>query len=275
MAGTATHWTRSGQPGRHAESLVTPHPLARQVRALLLLTLLRLGDTSSAEQSLASTDASQRGTGEICAAAAALRLAQGDPHAALQELAPVLDGSARPVTAVRIGALVVGAIAFDAAGNPAAAKDALEHALELAEPDGIVLPFLLHPAPQLLERRSRQGTAHAALVLDILGLLTQGNENAFAAAGPGKPAALDSAGRRDRLGPGTSLREPLSETEMRVLRYLLTNLTAPEIASELYLSTNTIKTHIRHLYDKLGAHRRAEAVERARALGLLAPSHRR
>ncbi len=262
---------------KHAESLVTPHPLARQVRALLLLTLLRLGDTTSAEQSLASTDASQRDTGEISAAAAALRLARGDPHAALQELAPVLDGSARPVTAVRIGALVVGAIAFDAAGDPAAAKDALEHALELAEPDGIVLPFLLHPAPQLLERHSRQRTAHAALVLDILGLLARSNEDNFAAADPGQPASLAGGDiRRGGLARSVgSLREPLSETEMRVLRYLPTNLTTPEIASELYLSTNTIKTHIRHLYDKLGAHRRAEAVERARALGLLAPSHRR
>jgi LuxR family transcriptional regulator, maltose regulon positive regulatory protein len=261
---------------RHAESLVTPHPLARQVRALLLLTLLRLGDISSAEQSLASADASQRGTGEMRAAAAALRLAQGDPHAALRELAPVLDGSARPVTAVQIGALVVGAIAFDAASDPAAAENAVERALDLAEPDGIILPFLLHPAPKLLERHSRHRTAHAALLLDILGLLAQSNENAFATAGPGRFAALDGAGiRSDSLGPATSLREPLSETEMRVLRYLPTNLTTPEIGSELYLSANTIKTHIRHLYDKLGAHRRAEAVERARALGLLAPSHHR
>jgi LuxR family transcriptional regulator, maltose regulon positive regulatory protein len=262
---------------KHAESLVTPHPLARQVRALLLLTLLRLGDTSSAEQSLAGTDASQRGTGEMCAAAAALRLAQGDPHAALRELAPVLDGSARPITAARIGALVVGAIAFDAAGDPAAAKDAVEYALELAEPDGIVLPFLLHPAPQLLEQRSRQGTAHAALVLDILGMLAQENENAFAAARPGKPASGVSGDSPwgGSLRSAGSLRGSLSATEMRVLRYLPTNLTTPEIAGELYLSANTIKTHIRHLYDKLGAHRRAEAVAQARALGLLAPSHRR
>jgi LuxR family transcriptional regulator, maltose regulon positive regulatory protein len=68
------------------------------------------------------------------------------------------------------------------------------------------------------------------------------------------------------------VREPLSQGEMRVLRYLPTKLSAPEIASELYLSVNTVKTHMRHLYDKLGVHRRHEAVERARALGLLAPS---
>jgi LuxR family transcriptional regulator, maltose regulon positive regulatory protein len=57
-----------------------------------------------------------------------------------------------------------------------------------------------------------------------------------------------------------------------VLRYLPTNLTAPEIAGELYVSTNTVKTHMRNLYAKLGTHRRAETVARARDLGLLAPS---
>jgi LuxR family maltose regulon positive regulatory protein len=57
-----------------------------------------------------------------------------------------------------------------------------------------------------------------------------------------------------------------------VLRYMPTNLTAPEIARELYISPNTVRTHIKNLYAKLGTHHRAEAVERARTLGLLAPS---
>jgi LuxR family transcriptional regulator, maltose regulon positive regulatory protein len=57
-----------------------------------------------------------------------------------------------------------------------------------------------------------------------------------------------------------------------VLRYLPTNLTAPEIASELYVSRNTVKTHMRNLHAKLGTHDRAEAVNCARGLGLLAPS---
>ena len=68
--------------------------------------------------------------------------------------------------------------------------------------------------------------------------------------------------------------EPLTESEIRVLRYLPTNLTGPEIAGELYVSHNTVRTHITHLYAKLGTHRRAETVARARDLGLLAPSAR-
>jgi ATP/maltotriose-dependent transcriptional regulator MalT len=78
--------------------------------------------------------------------------------------------------------------------------------------------------------------------------------------------------RRPQAG---RLREPLTQSEIRVLRYLPTNLSQPEIAEELALSVNTINTHIRHLYRKLGVHRRGEAVERARDLGLLAPSARR
>ena len=68
------------------------------------------------------------------------------------------------------------------------------------------------------------------------------------------------------------LADPLSEAELRVLRYLPTNLRAPEIAGELFVSVNTVRTHMRHIDTKLGVHQRAKAVERARELRLLAPS---
>jgi LuxR family transcriptional regulator, maltose regulon positive regulatory protein len=109
--------------------------------------------------------------------------------------------------------------------------------------------------PGLLQRQARQRTAHAALIAEILSLL--------AGQAPAPPA-----------GPRPPL-EPLSDSEIRVLRYLPTNLTGPEIAGELYVSLNTIRAHLRHLYAKLGTHRRADTVARARALGLLAPSPRR
>jgi LuxR family maltose regulon positive regulatory protein len=110
--------------------------------------------------------------------------------------------------------------------------------------------------PDLLDRHRRGGTTHAGLIAEIL--------NVLAGQQPGSPPT----------GP-QHLREPLSHAEARVLRYLPTKLSTPEIAGELYLSVNTVKTHMRHLYEKLGAHRRHEAVEQARALGLLAPSPRR
>ena len=125
--------------------------------------------------------------------------------------------------------------------------------MHCAEPDGAQLWFLLHPAPGLLERHARHRTSHAALIAEILSLLA------------GRTPAPPRAGPRPPL-------KPLSDSELRVLRYLPTNLSGPEIAGELCVSHNTVRTHITHLYGKLGAHTRAEAVARARALGLLAPS---
>jgi ATP/maltotriose-dependent transcriptional regulator MalT len=87
----------------------------------------------------------------------------------------------------------------------------------------------------------------------------------------GTPAA--SGARLTRTAPPKpALPEPLTDSETRVLRYLPTNLQAPEIAGELTLSVHTIRTHIRHLYQKLAVHSRTEAVAQARVLGLLTPA---
>jgi LuxR family maltose regulon positive regulatory protein len=169
-------------------------------------------------------------------------------------LAPVLDGSAPSVLRAWLGlALLLQAIAKDALGDEGAAASDLERALDLAERDGMLTIFLLHPARVLLERHARQRTAHAALIADILSLLA-GRTLASPPARPQPPV------------------DALSDSEMRVLRYLPTNLPAAQIANELYVSTNTVRTHMRHVYEKLGTHTRADAVDRARALGLLAPS---
>jgi LuxR family maltose regulon positive regulatory protein len=222
-------------------------------RSFLVQTLVRLGETERAEQALAALTDQDRDGGAMRTGLAVLRLAQDNPHAAIAALAPVLDGSAPvPWPGWLVQALWLEAIARDGGGDPAAAGHALERALDLAEPDGALFWFLLHPAPGLLERHARHGTAHAALIADILSLLA------------GRTLA-QPAGPRPPL-------EALSGSELRVLRYLPTNLSGPEIAGELYVSHNTVRTHITHLYGKLGTHTRAEAVARARALGLLAPS---
>ncbi|MGB8881555.1 MAG: LuxR C-terminal-related transcriptional regulator, partial [Solirubrobacteraceae bacterium] len=154
-----------------------------------------------------------------------------------------------------IQALLLRAIALDRVRDAGGVSHALERALDLAEPDGLILPFLFFPARELLERHARLRTAHASLISEILDVL----------AGKAQTA---------RPGQAPQLLEPLSDTELRVLRYLPTNLPAPEIASELVVSVNTIRTHTRHLYNKLGVHTRAQAVEQARELGLLAPTPR-
>jgi LuxR family transcriptional regulator, maltose regulon positive regulatory protein len=238
---------------RLAARLAKPNLMVHGDRSFLVQALVRLGETERAEQALAALADQDRDNGQVRISMAALRLAQDNPHAAAAALAPVLDGSVPlPWPGWLAQAFLLEAIARDALGDPAAAGRAVERALDLAEPDGVLLWFVLHPAPGLLERGARHGTAHAALIAEILSLLA-GNR-------PASP-----------VGPAP-LVEPLSDSEIRVLRYLPTNLTGPEIAGELYVSLNTVRTHMRHLYAKLGTHRRAEAVARARALGLLAPS---
>jgi LuxR family maltose regulon positive regulatory protein len=77
--------------------------------------------------------------------------------------------------------------------------------------------------------------------------------------------------RRSTLERSDVLVEPLSERELEVLRLLAAGLESPEIARELIISVSTARTHIKNIYGKLGVHGRVQAIERARALGLVRP----
>ena len=236
--------------------LADRHPFALRTRARLLQTQVGTGQREAAQSAIAEIGDAERGTSEIRIAAAVIHLAAPDPEQALDILAPVIEGSAprmHPLTATT-EAQVLDAVAHDQLGDTRAAELSMETALDLAEPQGIVLPFILAPTQRILERLTRHQTAHAMLRQTILDVLA-----GSAPAVHRKPAPL---------------LDELSEAELRVIRYLPTNLRAPEIAAELFVSTNTIRTHQRHIYAKLGAHGRAEAVARARELGLLAPSVR-
>ena len=239
--------------------LVTTHALTLQTRQFLVHTQLRLGDTDAARATLAGFSSEDRGWGEAAVATAALHLADGDARAAVDVLAPVLAGHA-PVLLESsvVHALLLDAIAQDRLGRPLAREADIERALDLAESDVHIFPFVMTPARELLERHPRHRTAHAALLSEILDVLA-------------------GSAPRMRAAESPPLQDELSESELRVLRYLPSNLSAPEIASELYLSTSTVKTHLLHIYTKLDVHRRTEAVERARELGLLTPlsAHRR
>ena len=121
-------------------------------------------------------------------------------------------------------------IADDAPGDSNASALAWERVLGLAKPDRVLSPALIRMALGLLERQARYRHAEAALISAVADLL--GGVSALAPP-PGEPAWPD---------------EPLTESETRVLRYLPTDMGAPEIAAELYLSANAVKTHLRHLY---------------------------
>jgi len=242
-------------------SLAREHVLPVEVRGWILHTQGLLGETAAVRATLAALDAGERDGAGMRIAAAALALAEGRPQDAVDVLAPMVsdgaepgvDGSAQVLNLRRATAhaLLLDAAARDRLGDPGAAEASIERALELAERDGMILQFTLVPVRELLERHPRHRTAHGTLLATILDLLRGSSR------GPERAAA--------------ALRDELSEAELRVVRYLPSNLKASEIAAELYVSANTVRTHLRHIYAKLDAHSRSEAVARARELRLLAP----
>ena len=234
-------------------------PMGKEVRTieprgLMLQTLVRMGRAAEARAALAALDEEERDRALVRIAAAEIHLAQNDPGAALEVLAPVIEGSSRAAhsTTSLIDALIFVGLAHAKLGDDRAAENAIESALEFAEPEGIIVPFAVAPVGELLKRHPRRRTAHAALHSEILDVL--------------------SGAAPRQTGPARPATEDLSEAELRVARFLPSNLKAPEIAAELFVSPNTVRTHLRHIYSKLDVHNRAEAVERARELGLLAPS---
>jgi LuxR family maltose regulon positive regulatory protein len=230
--------------------MVGRHGLSSRVIAWTAATQARLGMLDQARATLAALDAREAATGEIRTAAAVIRLAEQDPSGARRELRSVLDGTA-PVSSflTPIEARLLEALACRDLGDDHAAGAAVEQALNLAEPDRTILPFAMTGAWELLEALQHR-TSHAALVSDILDAV-----RGDAPASPGRSAS----------GPV----EELSPSELRILRYLPTNLTRPEIAAELSVSLNTVNTHIRRIYAKLGAGDRSVAVQRGRELRLL------
>jgi LuxR family maltose regulon positive regulatory protein len=235
--------------------LTGSHVLANQVTGWLLAIQARSGRTGEARAALAALDDERARAAEVGNARAAICLAEGDPAGALGALRDVLDGAA-PVTGylTAVEAQLLAAMARRDLGNQSRALQAAERALALAEPDQLVLPFVMTGSRDLLDALPRHQTAHAALLTDILDLLH----------GPST-----SAGDRCSAPPA----EELSPGELRVLRYLPTNLSRPQIATELSVSVNTVSTHIRSIYAKLDAQDRSAAVHRARELRLLCAVH--
>jgi LuxR family maltose regulon positive regulatory protein len=234
------------------QQLEGSHALMRQLTGWRLATQARLGQFSEARASLAALDAELAGSGETGNARAAICLAEGNPATALATVQDVLNGTAPTIGYVTVvEAHVLAALAHRELSDQRAATAAAEHALALAEADRLVLPFAMTGSAELLASIPRHETAHAALLAHILDVM--------------RGSAISS-------GDESSLAqiERLSPSELRVLRYLPTNLSRPEIAGELSVSVNTVNTHIRNIYAKLQAQDRSSAVERAREMRLLA-----
>jgi LuxR family maltose regulon positive regulatory protein len=243
---------------RTRQSLGSAAPaLASQVTGWLLATQARAGLPGEARARLAALDDERASSGEICNARAVICLADGDPPGALGAVHDVLDGTA-PVlgyTTVTEAHLLAG-LAHRQLGDQRAASQAAERALALAESDRLILPFAMTGSAELLEGLPRHQSAHAALLAGILDILHGSS-----------PAATEQSS----LPPA----EELSPGELKVLRYLPTNLSRPEIAGELSVSLNTVSTHLRSIYAKLQVRDRSSAVRRARELRLLAAGRTR
>ncbi|MET8091421.1 LuxR C-terminal-related transcriptional regulator [Micromonospora sp. NPDC005220] len=287
-------WAGDPEAGDDWLAAASGEPVAAAVAALCRAQLRRDGGDPAAGQrllvrareALADRPAAAELTGLLRAVEAELRAARGDLDSARDLLAGAVDEGADPVLAValakvqllagdaaaaertlpdwqaptartwplpvRLDAGLLDAVLADRAGDGRRAGRILERTLDLAGPQGCRRAFTRAEPPvrDLLAAHLDAGTAHFALVSDLV--RGAGQSTTGAAAGP--KGALD---------------EPLTERELTILRYLQSILSNVEIASELSLSVNTVKTHVRNIYRKLDATRRREAVRRARELRLI------
>jgi LuxR family maltose regulon positive regulatory protein len=171
----------------------------------------------------------------------------------LERLLPAAEAGERTGSVIEI--LVLQALTSHAGGDVPAASAVLERALTLAEPEGYVRVFAAEgpPMASLLRRVAKQRTAWD-YVRRLLG--------ACGRAGAAIPAGQASAA-------GQRLVEPLSARELDVLRLLSSDLDGPDIARELSVSLNTLRTHTKSIYAKLGVNSRRAAVRQAVELNLL------
>ncbi|MCW7944027.1 LuxR family transcriptional regulator [Streptomyces hygroscopicus] len=186
---------------------------------------------------------------ENVVAVARARLADGDGEAALDLLEGLPTGQGEG-PAITVRALLARAQAADALGNGPESERLVARALGAARPELLRRPFL-ESGPWLRRLAHRRPA------------LVQGHDWLPASLVGHAPAADASDG-----GPAP-VTEALSEREHEVLERLAQMMSTEEIAADLYLSVNTVKTHLKSLYRKLAATRRGEAVRRARDLHLL------
>jgi LuxR family transcriptional regulator, maltose regulon positive regulatory protein len=211
-----------------------------------------LGEPDRARRTLADIKAAD--APDMPIGLARLELASGNPVQALEAVATFLaDEREAVIPFARTEAWIMAALARDAIHDEPGALRALDRGLDLAEPRGYSNVILRYGAParSLLRRHIANGSRHRSFAGELLNVLDSPAE----------------ASRND-VAP---LLEPLSERELAVLRFLPTMMSNAEIASEMFVSVNTVKTHLKHVYRKLDVADRRDAVRRARRLRLLTP----
>lgn len=195
--------------------------------------------------------AAQLATQDLPLSRARVHVAQEEPAAALALLEPVRQqAEANAWPDLRLEALLLQSLAHQAAGDNEQALQTVGEALALAAPGGLLRPFVDEGAPMaaLLREAVKQGVAR----LFAQEILAAFGQTAVA------PLPISQA-----------LPDPLSERELEVLKLLTSSLTGPEIARELMISLNTMRTHTKNIYSKLGVNSRRTAVRRAEELNLL------
>jgi len=183
--------------------------------------------------------------------------ARGQLNEALKLLQRLLERAKKAEhTSRMIEILMFQALVFQAGGDTAQAMTTLEQALSLAEPGGFIRIFVDEgpPMAHLLYEALNRGIA-----TDYVQRLLA----AFPVTEPEEAASMKP--QVDQSG----LIEPLSEREIEVLQLIAKGLTNPVIATRLFLSVHTVKTHTRNIYGKLAVNNRTQAVDKARTLGIL------
>jgi LuxR family transcriptional regulator, maltose regulon positive regulatory protein len=219
-----------------------PHHLLQKLNQVEIGCRLSLGDLDGALLIARSTD----NRDISCATRARIDIASGRPDRALSRLA----ASHSPAAAEEIRRLVLLACAEVQHGRALRADDSLSRAVEMARPEGYIRPFV----------------EEAAQVLPLLRVM---------AASRPDPYLAQLIVHAERVVPavastgGSAVLEPLTTRERQVLGYLSSHLSGPEIAARIYVSPNTVKSHMKAIYRKIGAGSRAEAVATAVSLGLL------
>ena len=162
--------------------------------------------------------------------------------------------------------LTLKAVVLQAQGDEPGAMAPLQRALALAEPEGYVRTFANEGSPMvyLLKRLLKSQKTHSASTQRRASPEYAGK---LLLATLGQDASRSTgAGARERA---ELLVEPISEREVEVLRLLASGISNQEIAAKLFVSLDTVKTHLKHIYGKLGVHNRAQAVARAEELDLI------